>query len=114
MTAQIALPATATSLRTAPSAAPSPAFPLVAKTSDNGRAPATLKESPMVDISPAPPMRFAPIPLVSGMAYRGEDGETTPVSGVEVVITCEDGTTHRVSLEQRNGGWWVPRDQLGG
>lgn len=95
-------------------AAPSPVFPRPVPTRENGPAPAASKESTMPDISPAPPMRFAPIPLVSGTAYKGEDGQVVPVASVEVVITTEDGTSHTVSLEQRHGGWWVPSDQLGG
>lgn len=114
MTAQPVKQSASTASVTRLYAAPDPVFPRTAPTGENGPATAASKETSMVDISPAPPMRFAPIPLVSGLAYQNEDGQNVPVSGVEMVITCEDGSTHTVALEQRNGGWWVPREQLGG
>ena len=114
MTAQPVKQTASTASVTRLYAAPSPVFPRTAPTSDNGPATAASKESSMVDISPAPPMRFAPIPLVSGTSLQGEDGQNVPIASVEMVITGEDGTTQTVTLEQRNGGWWVPRDQLGG
>lgn len=64
----------------------------------------------MPDATPAEqPVRFAPIPLVSGTTVKDQ-----PVAGVTVTITATDGSTVVVPLEARNGGWWVPADRLHG
>lgn len=94
-------------------AAPSPVYPPAAPIGHNVSAAAT-KENPMPDINPAPPVRFAPVPLVSGTMLTDESGAAHPVATVEIVVTCEDGTTQTVALEERHGGWWVPKDKMGG
>lgn len=64
--------------------------------------------SAMTDAPSGAPVRFAPIPLVSGEAVGDE-----AVESVTVVIRTASGTIE-VPLEQRHGGWWVPKDRLNG
>jgi hypothetical protein len=73
----------------------------------------SLRNLPMPEIGPMPPVRFAPIPVMSGVSLTDPDGDKI-VNKVEVTITCEDGTTRTIALDERNGGWWVPTDRLDG
>jgi hypothetical protein len=54
-------------------------------------------------------INFPPIPLLSGDAFSSND-TTHTISTAEVVLTAPDGTTMRVPLEYRFGGWWLPAD----
>ena len=56
---------------------------------------------------PLTPVRFPPLPLLSGDALIDASG-THLVSAVTVSITCTDGTSLTVRLDQRYGGWWPP------
>lgn len=56
------------------------------------------------------PARFPPLPLLSGNVIEDTDHTMRPIAHVEVVITCVDGTTSTIRLEERFGGWWPPAD----
>jgi len=52
-------------------------------------------------------LTFPPIPLASGQMYLCADGVARCVEDVEVVVTA-GGQVHRVALDARLGGWWMP------
>lgn len=56
-------------------------------------------------------LQFPPVPLASGdTVTTGET--TTPVVAMDVTVHLGDGGEHKVALEYRFGGWWVPADAL--
>lgn len=59
------------------------------------------------------PIRFPPIPLLSGDSFDSA-GEAHRIETVSMTIIATDGTTAVVPLEYRHGGWWVPGHMLDG
>lgn len=51
---------------------------------------------------------FAPIPLLSGVAFEDDRGSLHLVATVTVTLTAEDGAELVVPLTWRQGGWWAP------
>ena len=50
-----------------------------------------------------------PIPLATGQVLEPEDdGPPVRVTGVELVISTEDGGQLRIPLVHRHGAWWAP------
>jgi hypothetical protein len=50
-----------------------------------------------------------PVPLATGDVLDDEDtGELRRVTGVELVVTTEDGAELRIPLVHRHGAWWAP------
>lgn len=50
-----------------------------------------------------------PIPLATGELIEPEgDGPPLRVTGLELVISTEDGGQLRISLVHRHGAWWAP------
>ena len=50
-----------------------------------------------------------PIPLATGRLLEGEgDGPPLRVTGLELVISTEDGEQLRIPLVHRHGAWWAP------
>jgi hypothetical protein len=50
-----------------------------------------------------------PIPLASGQLLEPEgDGPPVRVTGLELVISTEDGGELRIPLVHRHGAWWAP------
>jgi hypothetical protein len=50
-----------------------------------------------------------PVPLATGDVLDDEDtGELRRVTGVELVVTTEDGGELRIPLVHRHGAWWAP------
>ncbi len=48
-----------------------------------------------------------PIPLATGRLLR-EDDRAVAITGVELVVSTEDGGEHRIALVPRHGAWWAP------
>ena len=48
-----------------------------------------------------------PIPLATGRPLR-EDDRAVAITGVELVVSTEDGGEHRIALVPRHGAWWAP------
>ena len=53
-------------------------------------------------------LQFPPVPLASGDTFA----TGAPVVAVDVTIHLADGSEHKVALESRFGGWWVPAGSL--
>ena len=50
-----------------------------------------------------------PIPLASGqLVERPDEGPPLRITGVEVVVSTEDGGELRIPLVHRHGAWWAP------
>jgi hypothetical protein len=50
-----------------------------------------------------------PVPLATGAALDdAETGEVRRVTGVELVVSTEDGGELRIPLVHRHGAWWAP------
>jgi hypothetical protein len=50
-----------------------------------------------------------PIPLASGQLLEPEsDGPPVRITGLELVISTEDGSELRIPLVHRHGAWWAP------
>jgi hypothetical protein len=50
-----------------------------------------------------------PIPLASGQLLEPEgDGPPVRITGLELVISTEDGGELRIPLVHRHGAWWAP------
>ena len=50
-----------------------------------------------------------PIPLATGQVLEPEDdGPPLRVTGLELVISTEDGEQVRIPLVHRHGAWWAP------
>ena len=50
-----------------------------------------------------------PIPLATGRLLEPEDdGPPVRVTGLELVISTEDGGQLRIPLVHRHGAWWAP------
>jgi hypothetical protein len=50
-----------------------------------------------------------PIPLATGQLLEPEDdGPPVRVTGLELVISTEDGEQLRIPLVHRHGAWWAP------
>ena len=50
-----------------------------------------------------------PIPLATGQVLEPEgDGPRLRVTGLELVISTEDGGQLRIPLVHRHGAWWAP------
>jgi hypothetical protein len=50
-----------------------------------------------------------PIPLATGQMLEPEDdGPPVRVTGLELVISTEDGEQLRIPLVHRHGAWWAP------
>ena len=50
-----------------------------------------------------------PIPLATGRLLEPEDdGPPVRVTGLELVISTEDGEQLRIPLVHRHGAWWAP------
>jgi hypothetical protein len=50
-----------------------------------------------------------PIPLATGqMLEPDDDGPPVRVTGLELVISTEDGAQLRIPLVHRHGAWWAP------
>jgi hypothetical protein len=50
-----------------------------------------------------------PIPLATGRLLEAEDdGPPVRVTGLELVISTEDGAQLRIPLVHRHGAWWAP------
>ena len=50
-----------------------------------------------------------PIPLATGQVLEPEgDGPPVRVTGLELVISTEDGAQLRIPLVHRHGAWWAP------
>ena len=50
-----------------------------------------------------------PIPLATGQVLETEDdGQPVRVTGLELVISTEDGGQLRIPLVHRHGAWWAP------
>ncbi len=50
-----------------------------------------------------------PIPLATGRLLESEDdGPPLRVTGLELVISTEDGEQLRIPLVHRHGAWWAP------
>ena len=50
-----------------------------------------------------------PIPLATGQVLEPEDdGPPVRVTGLELVISTEDGGQLRIPLVLRHGAWWAP------
>lgn len=93
-------------------AAPSPVYPPQDDSGDNAFVD-SIRNIPMPPIGPMPKVHFAPIPIMSGVSLAEGDEEKI-VNKVEVTITFEDGSTSTIECEERNGGWWIPKDRLDG
>ncbi|HYO35035.1 MAG TPA: hypothetical protein VER97_03090 [Geodermatophilus sp.] len=53
-----------------------------------------------------------PIPLATGRRLvRDDDGRPLAITGVELVVSTEDGGEHRIALVPRHGAWWAPPDR---
>ena len=61
-------------------------------------------EQPGEDVLVVPP-----IPLATGQVLEPEDdGPPVRVTGMELVISTEDGGQLRIPLVHRHGAWWAP------
>ena len=61
-------------------------------------------ESPGEDVLVVPP-----IPLATGQLLEPEDdGPPVRVTGLELVVSTEDGEQLRIPLVHRHGAWWAP------
>ena len=50
-----------------------------------------------------------PIPLATGRLLEPvDDGPPVRVTGLELVISTEDGEQLRIPLVHRHGAWWAP------
>jgi hypothetical protein len=50
-----------------------------------------------------------PIPLATGQLIEPEgDGPPVRVTGLELVISTEDGEQLHIPLVHRHGAWWAP------
>ena len=50
-----------------------------------------------------------PIPLATGGLLESEDdGPPVRVTGLELVVSTEDGGQLRIPLVHRHGAWWAP------
>jgi hypothetical protein len=50
-----------------------------------------------------------PVPLATGEVLDDEDtGELRRITGVEVVVSTDDGAELRIPLVLRHGAWWAP------
>ena len=50
-----------------------------------------------------------PIPLATGRLLEPEDdGEPVRITGLELVVSTEDGGELRIPLVHRHGAWWAP------
>ena len=50
-----------------------------------------------------------PIPLATGQLLEsGDDGPPVRVTGLELVVSTEDGEQLRIPLVHRHGAWWAP------
>ena len=50
-----------------------------------------------------------PIPLATGQLLEPEDdGPPVRVTGLELVISTEDGGQLRIPVVHRHGAWWAP------
>ncbi len=52
-------------------------------------------------------LTFLPIPLATGQVFLCADGVARRIEDVEVVVTA-GGQVHRLVLDARLGGWWMP------
>lgn len=73
--------------------------------SDDDRPTARVLRLPSPAAMPEP-VKFAPMPLLSGDAI--DDAGIHPLESVTVVLTAADGTRWEVPLTYRHGGWWPP------
>jgi hypothetical protein len=63
-----------------------------------------MAEPPGEDVFMVPP-----VPLATGRVLEPDgDGPLVPITGVEVVVTTEDGGELRIPLKLRHGAWWAP------
>lgn len=63
-----------------------------------------MAEQPGEDVLVVPP-----IPLATGGLLESEDdGPPVRVTGLELVISTEDGEQLRIPLVHRHGAWWAP------
>ena len=61
-------------------------------------------EQPGEDVLVVPP-----IPLATGQMLEPEDdGPPRRVTGLELVVSTEDGGQLRIPLVLRHGAWWAP------
>ena len=61
-------------------------------------------EQPGEDVLVVPP-----IPLATGALLESEDdGPPVRVTGLELVVSTEDGGQLRIPLVHRHGAWWAP------
>jgi hypothetical protein len=50
-----------------------------------------------------------PIPLATGQLLEPDgDGPPVRITGLELVISTEDGGQLRIPLVHRHGAWWAP------
>ena len=50
-----------------------------------------------------------PIPLATGHVLEPEDdGPPLRITGLELVVSTEDGGQLRIPLVHRHGAWWAP------
>ena len=63
-----------------------------------------MAEQPGEDVLVVPP-----IPLATGGLLESEDdGPPVRVTGLELVVSTEDGGQLRIPLVHRHGAWWAP------
>jgi hypothetical protein len=55
-----------------------------------------------------PLLFLPPVPLATGGMLDDETGRLRRVTGVEVVVSTEDGDELRIPLVHRHGAWWAP------
>ena len=61
-------------------------------------------EPPGADVLVVPP-----IPLATGQLLEPQDdGPPVRVTGLELVVSTEDGEQLRIPLVHRHGAWWAP------
>jgi hypothetical protein len=61
-------------------------------------------EPPGEDVLAVPP-----IPLATGQVLEpASDGAPVRITGVELVVSTEDGAELRIALVHRHGAWWAP------
>ena len=61
-------------------------------------------EQPGEDVHVVPPIPRA----TGGLLESEDDGPPVRVTGLELVISTEDGEQLRIPLVHRHGAWWAP------
>lgn len=74
---------------------------------DDAATSAQVLHLPSADSAAPQPIRFSPLPLVSGDAIDDAAG-LHPIEWATVTLTAFDGAQRVVPLTFRHGGWWAP------